>query len=155
MPSRWDSLLDQKPVPLAEHLLSEAAKLLGRELSKWPIEVREIDMSVGREAAAVLEPGALRPADAVFREAFRLARWDLQRAHDAYDDYMRNRRWLERGLAAEDRAALLVISRWLVEQMLSLGDATESRFKRPQMIECLDRTEREWARLRGGVEPTA
>ena len=141
-PSRWDALLDQKPIALTEHLLNEVAKLLARDLVKWPPPIQELDPVAGRPFEAVFEPDRPRPSEQAFAEAFRLARWELTRELDAYDDYMRNRRWVERGLAPDDKQLLLFLSRWLVEQMLSLGEATEGRIKRPQMVSCLERLER-------------
>ncbi len=141
-PSRWDVLLDQKPIPLTEHLLNEVAKLLARDLRRWPPPIQELDLVAGRAFDAVFEPDSPRPPEEAYAEAFQLARWELTRELDAYDDYMRNRRWLERGLAPDDKPFLLFLSRWLVEQMLSLGEATEGRIKRAQMVSCLERLER-------------
>ena len=79
----------------------------------------------------------------MFREALRLARWDLEREHAAYDDYVRNRRYLERGLTEADRPALLFVSRWVLEQLLALADATGGRVKRPALTrKVLDGVER-------------
>lgn len=141
MPSRWDYLFERKPVPLMEHLLEEVARLVAKELARWPPAV-ELDEATGARFAPLLGPDAPRPAPEVFREAFRLARWELQRELEAYDDYLRNRRWLERGLAPGDRLALELISRWLLEQLLALGEATEGRVNRRLMLDCLERIER-------------
>jgi hypothetical protein len=78
----------------------------------------------------------------VYREALALARLELERELEAYDEYMRNQRYLERGLAPTDRPALLFLDRWIVEQMLALGEATGGRIKRPQMVHCLELVER-------------
>jgi hypothetical protein len=142
MASRWDRLLDIKPIPIAEHLLEEIGKLLAADLATWPLPVSAIDPVLGKEFMPLLEPGNPRPSRAVFAESFALARFELTHEHDAFDDYMRNKRYLERGVAETDRQALLFISRWLVDQMTGLGEATEGRVKRPQMISCLDRAER-------------
>jgi hypothetical protein len=75
-------------------------------------------------------------------ESLRLATWELQREFDAYDDYMRNKRWEERGLTAADKPALLFVSRWLVEQLLALSESTEGRVGRPLLIRCLASTRR-------------
>jgi hypothetical protein len=147
MPSRWDLLLDQKPISLTDHLLTEVAKLLAKDLSGWPPPIQELDPVAGRQFEPLLTPDGKRPSEDVYAEAFRLARWELTREVDAYDDYMRNRRWMEKGLAADDKLALLFISRWLVEQLLALGEATEGRVKRAQMVECLERLSRQ---LRAG-----
>lgn len=145
MPSRWDFLLETKPIPLMDHLLEEVAKLLTKDLSKWPPPVQEVDLDIGGTFAPLLLEHPPRPALAVYSEALRLSRWELAREFDAYDDYMRNKRYLERGLAPTDRLALLFLNRWLVEQMLGLGEATEGRVKRQMMQRILDKVE---ARLR-------
>ena len=139
MAGRWDHLFDAKPVPLLEHLLQEVSKLLAKDLARWPPPLQEVEP--GSVAAQLLaEPGP-RPAPRVYREAFRLARWDLAREFDAYDDYMRNERWRAAGLAPAERPVVLFLSQWLVEQMLGLAEATEGRVKRPQLQQCLDLTE--------------
>jgi hypothetical protein len=141
MPSRWDSLLETKPIPVLDQLLEEVAKLLAKELAQWPPPVQELDLDVGGTFAPLFLEHPPRPSQAVYDEALRLSRWELEREFDAYDDYMRNKRYLERGLAPTDRLALLFLNRWLVEQMLGLGEATEGRVKRPQMRQILDKVE--------------
>jgi hypothetical protein len=141
MPSRWDHLFEAKPVPILDHLLEEVARLLAKDLSRWPPPVQEIDLDVGGTFAPLFLEPTPRPSQAVFDEALRLSRWELGREFDAYDDYMRNKRYLERGLAPTDRLPLLFLNRWLVEQMLGLGESTEGRVKRPMMIQILDKVE--------------
>jgi len=138
MPSKWDAVLESKPVPLTEHLLGECAKLFAKELAAWPPAVSE---AMG-EAAALLASEPRPPSAALLREAFRLARWDLGHDADAYDDYMRNQRWLEPGLSASDKPMLLFMSRFIEEQLLGLGEATEGRVNRKAMLRVLDLTER-------------
>jgi hypothetical protein len=133
MPSRWDLLLEQKPVALIDHLLEEAAKLIAADYQRWPLPVQEIDLASAKELASLLLPDAQRPSPEVYREAVKLAQWDLGREVDAYDDYMRNRRYLALGLTEVDRPRLLLLSRWLVEQLLGLGEATEGRVNRARM----------------------
>jgi hypothetical protein len=139
MPSRWDHLFDRKPVSLTEHLVEEVSKLLAADLAQWPLPVQELDIATGRAFAPLLDARSARPSGPVFTEAFRLARWDLERQVDASDDYVRNRRWMEHGLTPEDKLALLFISRWLVEQLLALREATEGRVSRKMLVDCLDR----------------
>src|SRR5919198_1837815 len=139
MPSRWDLVLDARPMPIVEHLLDEVAKLLAADLSKWPLPVLELDADSGRAFAPLLEPGSPRPDEAVFQEAFRVARWELEREFEASADYFRNRRYSERGLGDAARAPILFISRWLVEQLLSLREHTHSRVMRDQLVQCLER----------------
>ena len=143
MASRWDHLFEARPVPVVDHLLEEVARLLAKELAQWPPPVQEVDLTTASPAFAALLTGEHpRPSPAVYTEALGLARLELQRELDAYDEYMRNKRYLERGLAPTDRAALLFLDRWLVEQMLALAEATGGRLKRPQLVRCLELVER-------------
>jgi hypothetical protein len=140
MPSRWEFLLEKKPVPVIDQLVEEVAKLVSRELLKWPLEVSEVEANFVAEHAALVGADSKRPDAKVFEESFRLAIWELEHETDSYDDYMRNRRFLEHGLSMQDRPALLFISRWLFEQMLGLKDATNDRVKRRDLIRCLEQT---------------
>jgi len=144
MPSRWDFLYDQKPVPLAQHLSDEVAKLLSADLDRWPLPLSELDLEAGREFRALAMGEVARPAAQVFHEAFQLARWDLTHEVEAYDEYMRNRRWLERGLAPQDKPALLFVGRWLLDQMTSLREATQGRIRRADLLKILEATEKKW-----------
>lgn len=141
MPSRWDHLFDLKPIPLVDHLLDEVARLLAKDLQAWPPPVQDLDAATLGEFAPLFTEATRRPDPAVYTEALRLARWDLAREFDAFDDYVRNKRYLERGLSPDDRVPLLFLTRWLTEQMLGLGEATQGRIKRPLMRTCLDRLE--------------
>lgn len=137
--NRWDHLLEQKPLPLRQHLLEEAARLLAAELARWPLPVGELDLATGRAFVELLSGESPRPRPEVFSEAIRLARWDLDRRTEASDDYFRNRRYTDAGLIDDERTALLLVSRWLVEQLLALGEATEGRVRRAEMAAVLDR----------------
>ncbi|MET0403406.1 MAG: hypothetical protein ABW123_13420 [Cystobacter sp.] len=141
MASRWDYLFDTKPVPMMDHLLEEVAKLLAKDLQQWPPPVLELDLDTGGQFAALFTEPPPRPAEAVYDEALRLSRWELERELEAYDDYMRNKRYLEHGLAPTDRLPLLLLNRWVVDQMLGLGEATEGRVNRRLMLRCLERLE--------------
>lgn len=138
MPSRWERLLETKPIPILDHLVEETAKLFAETLRAWPLEVDEADPAT----LALLENHPKRPDEAAFREAFRLAKWDLNREFDAYDDYVRNVRWMAAGLPADTRPMLLFLSRFMTEQALGLNEATNGRIDRARMISVLERTER-------------
>lgn len=142
MPTRWDRLLETKPVPLVEHLLEEVAKLIAKELSRWPLQITELDPATGASFAPLFESDSARPPPALFREAFVLAHWELEREVLAVDEYMRNERWRAAGLTTEHKPALLFLSRWLVEQLLALNEATEGRIKRSMLVDCLERIRR-------------
>jgi hypothetical protein len=142
MTSRWDLLLDKKPVPLIEHLLDEAAKFFTDQLSAWPPELLELDLPTGRETAALIEATPKRPRDQIWHEAFELARWDLNRDFEIFDEYMRNRRYLEKGLSEAERPLVLFLSRLLTEHALGLNEATQGKVNREKMVELLHRTEK-------------
>lgn len=141
MGNRWLRVLDQKPIPVFEHLLGEAARLLANDLSKWPLEVFEVDEKV----QLLLRETPVRPGALTFAEAFRLTRWDLARDFDAIDDYWRNQRHLEHGLSPADKPMVLFLTRFISEQLLSLSEATEGRVARRHLLDVLDRIERHLA----------
>lgn len=142
MSSRWERILESKPIPVLEHLKDEAAKFLARDLQSWPPPMIEIDADYAKKNIDVVGPDSKRPEDKVLLEAIRLAKWDLDREFDAFDEYMRNQRYLDRGLRESDRAVLLFLQRWLTEQLLGLNEATEGRVKRKDMLDVLDRLSR-------------
>jgi len=146
MSNRWERILDQKPVPLQQHLLDEAARLLLDELERWPLPVEELDARTGGGMVGLLGPDAPRPSPAVFPAALRLVRWELGREHEAYDDYMRNRRYQEVGIPEHERPALLLVSRWVLEQLLSLSEATGGRVDRRALLGVVERLESGLAR---------
>lgn len=148
MPSRWDHLFDQKPIPLFDHLIEEVSKLLAKDLGQWPPPIQEFDPEAGARFAELLSPDYVKPVPAAYQEAFKLARWNLTHELDAYDDYIRNHRWAERGLPPTARSELLFLSRWIEEQMHGLSEATDGRVKRKHMLEILERVER-----RLGLDP--
>lgn len=141
---RWERWLEQehKPKPIREHLLDEVAKLMAGELEAWPLPLGELDPETMRSFGPAVHADAPRPPRAAYEEAFKLTRWELSRELEACDEYFRNRRWEERGLPPDARATLLFLSRWLVEQMLSLGEATGGKINRTGMRQCLERIER-------------
>jgi hypothetical protein len=130
MASRWDHLLESKPIPVLDHLIAEVAKLFAESLKAWPLEVEDGDGAT----LTLLEAHPKRPGPIVFTEAFRLARWDLDREFDAFDDYIRNQRWLAVGLPNEAKPMLLFLSRYLTEQALGVNEATQGRIDRPRML---------------------
>jgi hypothetical protein len=143
MSSRWERLLDQKPRPIADALVDEVARILAKELSRFPPEVESFES--GAEEARfkpLFEPGAPRPSNDVFRVAFNLARMELRREIEAIDEMMRNRRYLPLAPSAYDYLAMIFLSRYLTEQMLSLSEAVQSRLPRATLARCLEETER-------------
>ncbi len=146
MRSRWDHLYDLKPVPLTEHFLEEAAKLLAQDLAKWPLEVEAWATPADQARfGPLVASDSARPDDAVWTAAFSLARLELEREFEQIDDYMRNERWravTPPGMGVEQ---LHFLTRFLTEQMLGIAEATEGRLKRPMLVDLLSRLERRLA----------
>lgn len=138
-PSKWDLILSQKPVPIAEHLLAEVSKLFAEELRFWP--PRLLDDA----PPAIVVEAKERPPLSLYRSAFQLTRFELTHELEAYDDFMRNQRWLVEGLSLADKPMLLFLTRFITEQVLALAEATEGRLKRKQLIELVDSVERRFA----------
>jgi hypothetical protein len=144
-PTRWDLILERKPIPVLEHLLEEVSKLFAKELAAWPPQVTEFDAQTGAAVAALLAERPQRPDARVYAEALTLTRWDLAREFDALDDYWRNARFAAAGLTVADKPVLLFLSRFMAEQLLSLGEATSGRVTRARMLDVLARVERHLA----------
>lgn len=139
MSSRWDRLLDVKRVTLLDQLMTEAAKVLWEDLGTWPPPLEEVEAAGAREHAEVLAPGSPVPPPAAFLEGIRLARWDLTREFEAFDEYVRNRRWREAALEDSHKPAILFLARYLTESLLALGESTGGRAKRTDLVLALDR----------------
>lgn len=144
-PSRWELVLEQKPRPVLEHLMAEAARLLAADLGQWPLPVQAFDEQSGGAFAALAAQHPERPDAALYHEAFRLTALDLARDFDAVDEYWRNHRFLEAGLPASARPMILFLTRFVTEQLLALGEATEGRLTRARLLDVLARIERHWA----------
>jgi hypothetical protein len=149
-PSKWDLVLGSRPVPVVEHVLDEAAKLFAKDLAVWPPAVESFDATTGAALGELLAGHPPAPDTKLYAEAFRLTLLDLERDLDAYDEYFRNQRYTEAGLSRGDRPMLLFISRFMTEQLLGLGEATDGRLSRPRLIEVLDRTRRHFFAHGGG-----
>lgn len=142
-PTRWELILNQKPIPLMAHLLEEVSRLFAKDLLTWPPPIAAFDPSTGALLQAVLAQRPLPPDARHYTQAFLLSRWDLERSFAAVDDYWRNQRHLESGLTAQDKPLLLLLARFVSEQLLSLQEATEGRVSRPLLIDVLTKAERQ------------
>jgi hypothetical protein len=140
--SKWDYLLDQKPKPLATHLLEEVAKRLAKDLNQFPPPIEGFESESAEARFKPLFEPPTRPHDDVYRAAFHLAKLELQREIEAIDEYMRNQRYKPLAPSDRDYLSMLFLSRWLTEQMLALSEAVQTRLPRPKLVECLEDVER-------------
>lgn len=141
-PSKWELVLNSKPIPIVDHLIDETAKIFAKDLSSWPPNIEAFDATTGPALAALVQQRPERPDPKLYAEAFRLTRIDLSRELEAYDEYFRNQRYLESGLEPKDKGLLLFVSRFMAEQLLALSEATEGRVSRAKLLEILEKTRR-------------
>lgn len=138
--TKWHRVLERTPVPALEHLKAEVSRLFAKDLLLWPPAISQFDEETGQHIQRLLKERPSRPDLCVFLEAFRLTAWDLRRNTDAVDDYWRNQRWHQAGLAATEKPMLLFFSRLMMEQLLALGEATEGRVDRSALFDILEQT---------------
>lgn len=122
--------------------MTEAAKQLWDDLGTWPPPIQELESAGARAHGDVLAEGSPVPPRAAYREGIKLARWDLQREFDAFDDYVRNRRWTDAQLVDAHKPVLLFLASYLTESLLALREATQGRVKRDDLVVALDRLDK-------------
>lgn len=147
MSNRWDRILDLKRVTLVDQMMTETAKILWEDLGTWPPPLQEIEAAGAREFAALLAPNSAVPKRNVYLEGIRLSRLDLQREFEAFDEYVRNRKWLDASLDDTDKPAILFIASYLTESLLGLAEVTQGRVKRKDLVLALDRLQVKFERV--------
>lgn len=137
---RWDHLYDLEKRPVKEVVVERFADELATRLTAWPPpDVEWISDDLRRR----LEPGlAGPPRDAVLRLALELARLDLLREHEAYDEAMRNRAPRTCQGPAEE-AALQLLVLYVGEECLSLKEWAEgAKLTRADLAHAVELAER-------------
>ncbi len=137
---RWDHLYDLEKRPVKEVVVERFAEELATRLRAWPpADVEWISDDLRRR----LEPGlAAPPREEVLRLGLELARLDLLREHEAYDEAMRNR--APRACPGEaDAAALQLLVLYVGEECLSFKEWAEgaklTRADRARAVELAER----------------
>ena len=143
--SKWERILEleAKPKTLEATLVDEAAKLLAIELrGEFPPETGGFeDARDAAKFAPLFQEPRTRPGDGVFRAAFHLARLDLNHEVEEHALYLREERYKPLAPGENDRLALLLLSRWLTEQLFTLKEQLHTPLKRARLIEILDQAE--------------
>jgi hypothetical protein len=135
---RWDRFHEARSITAEAWLADEVVKSLVADLTGWPPPVAGwLDEAAKARFAPALE--GTRPTEAVFRVAFQLARWELERSFEALDEFARNDRAASVASDARERLALRFLHEWLTGSMLELLEF--SVLKRPKLVECLTRAE--------------
>ena len=142
---RWDHLYDARRQPVKEVILARFAEELAGRIGAWPPpDVEWITDDLRLRWAAGLE-GAPR-AD-VLRLALELARYDLRREHEPFDEAMRNRAPAVCHGAA-DEAALQLLVLYVTEECLALKEWAEgAKLTRTDMAHAVDLAERRLFRV--------
>jgi hypothetical protein len=142
---RFDHLYDLRKRPVKEVLLEHFADDLAQRLRDWPPpEVDWVTEELRRRWAAGL---ARRPGEPVMRLALELARLDLLREHEAFDERMRNEAPRACGEVG-DEAALQLLVTFLTEQCLALkGWADGAHLTRADLARAVETVERRLFRV--------
>jgi hypothetical protein len=142
---RWDHLYDVEKQPVKEVILERFAEELAGRLGAWPPPgVEWISEELRRRYSAGL---ASPPREEVLRLGLALARLDLLREHEAFEEALRNRAPVVcRGPAEESALQLLVL--YVTEECLALKEwADGARLTRPDLAHALDLAERRLFRV--------
>lgn len=135
---RWDYLYDLGPRPALDVLLDEAAKAFAEDLRRWPPPLEGIEPAHAARLLPILE--GPRPHRLAWAEGFRLARWDLIHDYEAIDSWQ-ERGWQEAQLNQTDKDAAVFLWRYLTERLFDLSEALQSRLRRKDLVELVDRVE--------------
>jgi hypothetical protein len=142
---RWDHLYDLQRQPVKEVLLARFAEELAGRIEGWPPgDVEWVTEELRRRWSAGLEAA---PREEVLRLALELARLDLLREHEAFEEAMRNRAPAAcRGPA--DEAALQLLVLYATEECLALKEWAEgARLTRSDLAGAILQVERRLFRV--------
>jgi len=142
---RWDHLYDASKRPVKEVILERFAEELSDRLRAWPPQdVEWLSDDLRRRLEAGL---AQPPREEILRLGLELARLDLLREHEAFDEAMRNRA-PSICLGAADEATLQLLLLYVGEECLSLKEWAEgAKLTRPDLAHAVDLTERHLFRV--------
>jgi hypothetical protein len=142
---RFDYLHDLRKQPVKDVIVDRFAGELAERLSAWPpADVEWVTDELRRRWAAGLET---RPRDEVMRLGLELARLDLLREHEAFEEAMRNRAPRTcQGPAEESALQLLVL--YVGEECLALKEWAEgARLTRADLARAVELAERRLFRV--------
>ncbi len=139
---RWDRWYEARSFTPETLLQEELVKTLHEDLERWPppIEGGFHDDALKAKVEPVLAGKVSRPTDAVYRTAFQLARWELEREYEALDHFARNDKAATVAKDAGERLALEFLHRWLTEFALEILEVVP-RLKRRHLVNVLARVE--------------
>ncbi|WP_373044143.1 hypothetical protein [Vulgatibacter sp.] len=136
---RWDYLYDLQPRAALDVLLDEAAKAFAEDLQQWPPPLEGIEPAGAARTLNVLQ--GPRPHRLAFDQAFALARLDLAHEYEAIDRWQDDG-WRSAQLNEGERDAAIFLWRYLTERLFDLNESLQSKLKRRDLVELVDRIER-------------
>ena len=137
---RWDRFHEARRQAVGDWLADEVVKTLVADLRGWPPPIYVWnDLDARAKYAEALTPGCPRPPLPLWRDAFRLARWELEREYEAIDHYVRNDHGARVAADARERQCLQLLHAWLTDSCLEILEA--SILKRPALVDCLSQVE--------------
>jgi sulfur relay (sulfurtransferase) DsrF/TusC family protein len=119
---RWDFLYDRQKQPVKAYVLERFAEELAGELLGWPPPF--VDWVSETERARWAAGAEAKPRDDVLRLALELARLDLLREHDAYEQLL-ERASPTRVQSAAEAAAVHLLTFFVTERCLALKEHAE------------------------------
>lgn len=139
---RWDFLYDREKQPVKEWVLERLADELARDVSGWPPPLAWTSEELRTRFAAAL---AERPREAVLRRGLELARRDLERDLEGYEQL--SAEGVEHRTPGE-QAALQLVARFVCEKCLSLKEEAEGvRLSRADLAAAVTVAERRLFRV--------
>lgn len=136
---RWEWLEGVRTQTPVEWVVSQTAKILLRELDRWPPRVDWVDSRARERYRELYAAGARPPARAALEQAILRAGWELAHDDEALEHYRRNRLLEQVCPLPYDRLASELLETYLTEALLELIERTENRVKRRDAIACLAR----------------
>ena len=142
---RYDWLYELRPVAIKEKLLGALGDHLARDLEAWPPPVEDWLSETDRARFAPLYEAPVQPSPGGFRYACHLVRLELRREYEAIDYEMRNDGWAEWFEDRRDLEKVHLLTRWLLDALLSVKEASGQNLTRGDLETVVDDLERRLA----------
>jgi hypothetical protein len=139
-PHPYEWLYAREARPLKAYVLDEVAARLADAVERFPpaIEAWESD-ALRLRLEPLLRPG--RPRVAIVRLALKLYRWDIGRAFEETDRYMRGEHWREYVHEGSELELALFLWRYWMEQTMAFKEYAQDKFRRAELVGLADRLE--------------
>lgn len=137
-PYEW--LYAREARPLKAYVLDEVAARLAAAVEQFPPAIDEWESDAVRlRFEPILTARAGRPAVAVVRLALKLYRWDLERAFDETDRYMRGEHWREHVEPGAELETALFLWRYWMDQTMAFKEYAQDKFRQAELLGLAER----------------